>query len=281
MQNLAVGGADTAHVDIACTIDCKPVWLIVSSRNPRYIRWSDTGKHLKGFKTRLLLLLRAVCADVVRQPESIFLCFAGRVPEEVDSGLKNEFGAIHVPSSSGACRHSNKFGLRPDQSNNSLPGCEVSEVEGGDWLEVEVKKDASFRWNRAWETYEIGVQNWKGPNTGECVLNVNKTVDNKGGCIVGTEDEVCCSSSLSQSVSDQQTSLGRSVQLAPDQAHERPAADDGHKLLNLDTTALVALVSEVTNGGADYLLALPQADLDKRFPSMSAFIREQVRKGAS
>ncbi|CAM6088970.1 unnamed protein product [Calypogeia fissa] len=277
MQNLAVGGADTAHLDISCIIDGKPVWLILSSRNPRYIRWADTGKQIKGLKARLLVLLQAASADVVRQPQSIFLCFAGRVLEEVDRGLRGDFGAAYMPSSTstGACRHHSKSGLHPDFFSNLLREYEFSEVEGGEWLEVEVKEDVS-RWNQAWETYEVHIQNSKGLKAEEPALDVNGSVESEGDCTVGKDNEVCSSALLPIVGVDQQTSLERSVQISPVQVQEQLGADRNQKLVNLDTTALVALVSEVSNGGAEHLLALPQADLEKRFPSMSAFIREQA-----
>jgi hypothetical protein len=47
-------------------------------------------------------------------------------------------------------------------------------------------------------------------------------------------------------------------------------------LVNLDTTALVALVSELTNGGALALIQMTSEEREKQFPTMAKFIVDQV-----
>jgi hypothetical protein len=49
------------------------------------------------------------------------------------------------------------------------------------------------------------------------------------------------------------------------------------KILNLDTTALVAVVSELTNGGAQQLLEMASEEREKQFPMMAKFVYEQVK----
>ena len=46
--------------------------------------------------------------------------------------------------------------------------------------------------------------------------------------------------------------------------------------MNLDTTALVALVSELTNGGAEQLAQISSDEMERRFPKMAKFVYEQV-----
>jgi hypothetical protein len=47
-------------------------------------------------------------------------------------------------------------------------------------------------------------------------------------------------------------------------------------LVNLDTTALVALVSELTNGGALALIQMTSEEREKQFPTMAKFVVDQV-----
>ncbi|BBN08584.1 hypothetical protein Mp_4g12730 [Marchantia polymorpha subsp. ruderalis] len=78
-----------AHVDVACMLHGRPVWLVVSTRNPRYIMWQDSDKSGKGLRSRLLVLLNAASADAVKQPASILLCFLCDVDDGVDRGLRD------------------------------------------------------------------------------------------------------------------------------------------------------------------------------------------------
>ena len=42
--------------------------------------------------------------------------------------------------------------------------------------------------------------------------------------------------------------------------------------MNLDTTVLVALVSELTNGGAEQLAQMSSDEMERRFPKMVKFV---------
>lgn len=59
--------------------------------------------------------------------------------------------------------------------------------------------------------------------------------------------------------------------------NERPASwPAGLELLNLDTTALVALVSAITNGAAEGLRAMPEQEFRERWKGNAGFMRDQV-----
>lgn len=55
-----------------------------------------------------------------------------------------------------------------------------------------------------------------------------------------------------------------------------PGLSWGLPLLNLDVTALVALVSHLSHGGAQEILCLSQPELVARFRTTANFMREQV-----
>lgn len=57
--------------------------------------------------------------------------------------------------------------------------------------------------------------------------------------------------------------------------------DTGQELVNFDTTALVAVVSGITNGHAKDLLATPWIELQQRFEGNTKFITAQVRVSVS
>lgn len=47
-------------------------------------------------------------------------------------------------------------------------------------------------------------------------------------------------------------------------------------LINFDTTALIAIVSGISNGGTDQLLAAPEAEMGLRFKGNYKFVIAQV-----
>jgi hypothetical protein len=53
--------------------------------------------------------------------------------------------------------------------------------------------------------------------------------------------------------------------------------DDGDDFINLDTTALIAIVSGISNGCTEKLLATPEDELRKRFKGNYEFVIVQVR----
>ncbi|KAG6556668.1 hypothetical protein Mapa_001609 [Marchantia paleacea] len=299
-----------AHVDIACMVHGRPVWLVVSTRNPRYIMWTDSDKSVKGLRSRLLVLLNAASADAVKQPASILLCFLCDVDDGVDKGLRDEFGAVRsfalgydrvsvAPLSSSSMESS--IVVLYSKDIHLQEDCNFSEVEGGEWLDVEVNQEApgDTAPSQVWVTYEVGVAGFKNSfksslensldtEASQHCSDHNPEAADRGGAggaegggdkldtvvakavpperILNAEEPArddYCQSSKSIHDDDDNHILCRSM-----------AAYNG--TINLDTTALIALVSEASNGGAERLLSLPHEDMVKRFSSMTAFIRKQA-----
>ena len=82
------------HLDIVCTLNRNPVWIIVSDRNPTYISWDSSPK---GFKFRLQQLLTLACSLTTLKPSSIILILSnGLYNTLVRQKLWEEFGASEI-----------------------------------------------------------------------------------------------------------------------------------------------------------------------------------------
>ncbi|XP_010275966.1 PREDICTED: uncharacterized protein LOC104610845 isoform X2 [Nelumbo nucifera] len=80
------------HVDIVCTVDRRPVWFIVSDRNPKYISWLGSHKN-KGLRARVEKVLSAAQSCLMLKPFSVILFFSNGLDDVVTQKLLNEFGA--------------------------------------------------------------------------------------------------------------------------------------------------------------------------------------------
>ncbi|KAL2629940.1 hypothetical protein R1flu_014626 [Riccia fluitans] len=296
------GGGLVAHVDIVCMLQGRPVWLVVSTRNPWYIMWTDSDKLVKGLRSRLVILLKAACADAVTQPASILLCFSGELVDEVDRGLKIEFGAIRsfalgedrVTPAEMSVLESSIVVLNPREISQQDEDCNFSEVEGGEWLDVELNHDAKAAAEKTtfptWVTYEVNVVRFNEVHQGVTKLSGScceldptdaaDTLEEKENLISSVHEAVLpvLTRSLEETEFDENHHSSKVIQQklesTKDGLSQTAAVDQG--LINLDTTALIALVSEVSNGGAQYLLSLADEEMERRFSSMTAFLREQA-----
>ncbi|BFI32499.1 hypothetical protein MPTK2_4g06450 [Marchantia polymorpha subsp. ruderalis] len=299
-----------AHVDVACMLHGRPVWLVVSTRNPRYIMWQDSDKSGKGLRSRLLVLLNAASADAVKQPASILLCFLCDVDDGVDRGLRDEFGAAcsfalgyhrasAAPVSSSSMESS--IVVLDSKDIHLQEDCNFSEVEGGEWLDVEVNQEAPAdpAPSQVWVTYEVdvaGFKNSRKPSLENSVItdssqhctDHNPETADRGGA-GGAEDEGDKLDTVVDKAVPPEAMLTAEEPASDDSCHSSKSVHDDDEIpmlcrsmaasngtINLDTTALIALVSEASNGGAERLLSLPHEDMVKRFSSMTAFIREQA-----
>ncbi|KAK0588845.1 hypothetical protein LWI29_006186 [Acer saccharum] len=62
-------GQKSVHVDIVCTLNKNPVWIIVSDRNPGYISWNTCHKD-KGLRLRVEQVLDAASSSETLKPFS-------------------------------------------------------------------------------------------------------------------------------------------------------------------------------------------------------------------
>ncbi|CAN1265793.1 UPF0415 protein C7orf25 homolog [Linum perenne] len=84
------------HVDIVCTLNKKPVWIIVSDRNPSYVYWQGYRRD-KGLKLRIEQVMDAASRSTkTMTPRSIVLFFPRGVGESIREKLEDEFGAFKL-----------------------------------------------------------------------------------------------------------------------------------------------------------------------------------------
>nr|GEW84109.1 hypothetical protein [Tanacetum cinerariifolium] len=96
-HNTALQGA---HVDIVCTFDGNPVWIIVSDRNPKYLSWDgqqESSKN-KGLRARAQLLLEIAHNSTALKPTSLIFFFSNGLNRFTREKFRSEFGAVDVGS---------------------------------------------------------------------------------------------------------------------------------------------------------------------------------------
>ncbi|TKY44962.1 UPF0415 protein C7orf25 like [Spatholobus suberectus] len=274
------------HVDVVCTLNGKPVWIIVSDRNPEYISWNRCRKS-KGLKLRIQEVLAAAQPNLTLRPSSVILFFANGLTPYIYNKLRDEFGASEI-------------GL-----DISVFSSDMLEETEGDWINVIAR---SYR-NAC--VLEINPANGK------------DVVPNSGCSVQGSTVD---SSQLELSVGKAETQLqllelnARSgdsshLELSVDEAETQPQPTEGNvgtnlgdtfcsilmgmklssmenktsesanpgnllgetDLVNFDTTALIALVSGISNGGTHKLLATPESEMRQRFKGNYSFVIGQGR----
>lgn len=218
----------SAHVDIVCTFNGKPVWFIVSDRNPKYISWY--GQHgsskNKGLQFRVQLLLEAAHNSVALKPTSLIFFFANGLSGLTLEKFHSEFGAIDRKS---------KF------SNFDI---NFSKELGGGWLDILARS-----YEQA-SVLEIKI---------DCPQDVSK--DPLVANPLVKLNDVNFSGSFGDLIS--QMVLPKNGKIDGD-------------LLNFDTTALIAIISGISNGNTQKLLATPEDELKNRFKGNTEFVIGQV-----
>ena len=236
----------SVHVDIVCTLNRNPVWIIVSDRNPKYISWDESLKS-KGLKSRIEEALEAAQSSVALKPASIILFFSRGLSNGIYEKVKDEFGV-------------EELGLE-----FSVFDYDVDDDLEGDWVNVLAR---TYREALILEIKINGIRN-SDPNP-ECAKDpileavhpglakdqIEKRIDNSFFSLISSM--TFCSLEEKNAKNSWGNQLGE--------------AD----FINLDTTALIALVSGISNGGAEKLLAAPEDELRQRFKGNYEFVIGQV-----
>ncbi|XVE62184.1 hypothetical protein DITRI_Ditri06bG0098000 [Diplodiscus trichospermus] len=241
--NTTLSFFNSIHVHIVCTLNKNPVWIIVSDRNPNYISWHPSNK-TKGFKSRIQLLLDAAQSTNTLRPRSIVLFFSNGLTNFIHQKLKDEFGA-------------SKLALEFSGSHFDFS----EEIEGG-WINVipmsyteacvlEIKVDRFVN-------DVISSEHWM-KNSFASVLPPEHQEENVT-LKFGSGDSF--SSFLSQMIMVESTQM------------EYFSGEDD--FINFDATALIALVSGISNGCAEELLNKPKVELQHRFKGNYEFVIAQA-----
>ncbi|XP_024030416.1 uncharacterized protein LOC21389649 isoform X2 [Morus notabilis] len=236
------------HVDIVCILDRNPVWIIVSDRNPKYVSWNESHKS-KGLKLRIEQALAAARTSVALKPSSIILFFSNGLKSEIYEKLKDEFGAVEL-------------GLE-----FSVFNFDFSEDLEGDWISV------LSRTYREACVLEIKVNETRdAASTVECVKDSLREAARVGLSKGHMEKDV--GNSFSSLIS--RMAFFSMEEKSADNTNPAIPLGEGD-FVNFDTTALIALVSGISNGASEKLLATPEAELRQRFKGNYEFVIGQVR----
>ncbi|KAJ7970136.1 UPF0415 protein C7orf25-like [Quillaja saponaria] len=230
------------HVDIVCTLSRKPVWIIVSNRNPKYISWHRCQKS-KGLKLRIEEALAAAQSTLTLRPSSIIVFFANGLGDHVCQKIQHEFGAF-------------ESGLE-----FSVFDFDSVEDSDGEWLHI---LGRSYQQARVLEIKLADVKD----------AFSNQECDGKCSCPGEAHLELV-------NLGDTFSSLILGMTFCSLNIANVESAESGNclgegNLVNFDTTALIALVSGISNGGTEKLLATPESELRQRFKGNYEFVIGQV-----
>ncbi|KAK1388090.1 DUF1308 domain-containing protein [Heracleum sosnowskyi] len=245
------GDADTnnnvkgVYVDIICTLGGHPVWFLVSDRNPKYIYWH--GNPSKALKIRIQHLLDAASSCVSLRPSSIILFFSNGLRDDVSQGLRNQFAAVDCKMDFSSFH----FGFSEDLQ--------------GDWVHVLARS-----YQKA-SLLEIKV---------ERLANSSSFCSNQTLCAVA-RPQISASGQKMFGNFDSFHSFVSLMDLSVMNAKNPGPVLLDHSLstsalINFDTTALIAIVSGISNGCIEKLLATPENELRSRFKGNYDFVIAQV-----
>ncbi|KAK8660273.1 hypothetical protein V6N13_051204 [Hibiscus sabdariffa] len=233
--------SNSIHVHIVCNLNKNPVWIIVSDRNPNYITWHSCNK-TKGLKSRIQQVLDAAKSTNTLRPYSIILFFSNGLTTFNHQKLKDEFGA-------------------------SKPALEFSDSDFAEEIEGE------------WVHVIPGLYKEA------CLLEIK--VDREANVVTSSERgmkdpfvNVFSPEHQGENV-DPNLGSGNSFSALLSQMKKVESAkmeEFSHEddFINFDTTALIALVSGISNGCADELLNKPEVELRHRFKGNYDFVIAQA-----
>lgn len=222
------------------------MWVIVSDRKPRYISWYK-GHRSKGLKARLVEVVDAARSLQALEPCSIILFFSHGLDQFILERLRDEFRATEYNFSFSDF----DFGF--------------SEIDG-DWVNVLPRsyKEACV--------LEIKV------NDRNCGVNCNSKVGS-----TGVDEPEILDKYVKRDLGDPFCSIVMAMKPNPTMGTEdMESANLEHllggdsDLINFDTTALIALVSGISNGCVAKLLATPESELRQKYKSNYDFVIGQV-----
>ncbi|KAL1319071.1 hypothetical protein HN51_071361 [Arachis hypogaea] len=268
------------HVDIVCTLNRKPVWIIVSDRNPKYISWNRCHRS-KGLKFRVEQVLAAARSTLSLRPSSVILFFANGLDNHVRKKLRDNFAASEI-------------GLQ----FSVFSSVALEETEG-DWinviarsykdacvLEIDPAVDKEVASNTSYNGHGSGADSSQlelsvakaetqvhllEENAKKLGLSVRKaeirSKPSKENADTNLGDTFC---SIVMGMKQNSFNRRNSESTEPENL-----SCEGN-LVNFDTTALIAFVSGISNGGTKKLLATPEFELRQRFKGNYDFVLGQV-----
>ncbi|CAI9111670.1 OLC1v1011955C2 [Oldenlandia corymbosa var. corymbosa] len=246
-QPEAASGVKRIYVDIVCFLNNTPVWFIVSDRNPKYISWHGSSRN-KGLRTRVMQLLDAARYSEMLRPSALILFFSNGLDDTIRKNLQNEFGAADL-------------GLE----YSSLDITFANETED-EWISVFARSYQAAHVLKI----EIGMSSKNVVPTSAEAWKMEPPV------FLFSEEQIDVSSlAVGESLCTLVSEMKCCFQDVENSQLENPSNCHG-RLVNFDTTAMVAIVSGISNGGINWLLSSPESKLRSRFKSNYEFVISQV-----
>ncbi|PIN09365.1 hypothetical protein CDL12_18043 [Handroanthus impetiginosus] len=247
--------SNSIYVDIVCSLNGNPVWFVVSDRNPRYISWDDgscdKNKRLKKKIEQVVDAART--SPVTLRPSSIVLFFSNGLEDNVYQQLRCEFGAVDLEMEPFSYEELNL----DDEWTNVMLGRSFPDACV---VRIEVDKDGNAMERSVTESESESMGGLVSCNKHdkESDLNLGTSLSN----LVSVMKCWCCS-------------LDDNIEL--EVGLLKPSCRDAESnLVNFDTTAMVAIVSGISNGQTEKLLATPESELRGRFKGNYDFVIAQV-----
>ncbi|CAM8915426.1 unnamed protein product [Rhodiola kirilowii] len=236
------------HVDIMCTFNGNPVWFIVSDRNPKHVSWFASSKN-KGIEERVKQLVDAAHLCSTLKPSSVVFFFASGINSEVQMKFKEEYKA----SNTGVAF--------------SCFDCSLLEEVERDWVTVLAR---SFNAATSLEIkidYERDAPVRVEYANSDSISNDSVLSLEKQTLLVDRGDPFSCLISSMEMLST----------IWQEADSTMPGDIIGRKFINFDTTALIAIVSGISNGGSENLLSMPKETLKQKYKSNYDFVLAQIK----
>uniref|UniRef100_A0A803N5B5 DUF1308 domain-containing protein n=1 Tax=Chenopodium quinoa TaxID=63459 RepID=A0A803N5B5_CHEQI len=239
---------EAVHVDIVCSLHNNPTWFIVSDRNPKYITWDSSGRN-KSLKMRIEQIVGAAQFSLVLKPVSIVLFFANGLDVTIREKLLMNFGFR---------------GVNLDFSHFDFV---FSDALEGEWVNVLGKSYQGAC------TLILDVDQCAKPcKSIDSVAELSTSGVHEEFAEAYSELELG-SSFLYLIMNMNDWSLDDEDLLSC--RREDPLGD--YDIVNFDTTVLIAIISGISNGGAEKLLEKPEDELRHRFKNNTEFVISQAK----
>lgn len=253
-KSIPLSPSHSIYVDIVCSMNGNPVWFVVSDRNPRHISWDGgPSKKNKGLKFKIEQVVDAASqAPVTLRPSSVVLFFSNGLDDNICLKIKKEYESIDLEMDPFSYE---EFELEHEWTN-VIFGRSFTQARV-----IQIKVDQNC--------HETNEKNLLNSSRLDKLVSCNKIDEfsdlNPGksfwSLITGMKCW-CCSL-------DDDT--------APEVGLLKVSSGDADaKLVNFDTTAMIAMVSGISNGGTERLLATPESELIGRFKGNYEFVISQV-----
>lgn len=238
---------EAVYIDIVCSLHNNPTWFIVSDRNPKYITWDSSGRN-KGLKMRIEQVVRAAQFSLALKPVSIVLFFANGLEVSIREKLMTNFSFR---------------GFSLDFQNVEFV---FSDALEGEWVNV-LGKSYQGACTLIMDVDQCAKPSQSSNNVAELSSNVVQNTETNYE--LGSESPFrCLIMKMKEWPLDGKDEASHSC--------KREVLLGDVDVVNFDTTALIATISGISNGGAEKILTKSENELRQRFKNNMEFVISQA-----